>query len=120
VLALPLVGAIDAARAQRITESLLEGINRQHAKAVIIDVTGVPVLDSQTAHHLLQAIRAARLLGSHCILTGISADVARAMVSAGIQLTGVRTLTNLQAGIQYVMSGAWRESGRSRRIVQAR
>ncbi len=111
VLAMPLVGAIDAARAQRITENLLEGISRRQAKAVIIDVTGVPVVDVQTAHHLLQAIRAARLLGAHCILTGISADVARTMVTAGIRLAGVTTLTDLQAGIRYVMAGGWREAG---------
>jgi len=114
VLALPLVGAIDAARAQRITENLLQGINRHHAKAVIIDVTGVPVVDSSTAHHLLQAIRAAELLGAHCILTGISADVAQAMVSAGIKLTGVATLVDLQAGIRYAIAERWRDTGRPR------
>jgi anti-anti-sigma factor len=114
VLALPLVGAIDAARAQRITENLLQGINRHHAKAVIIDVTGVPIVDSSTAHHLLQAIRAAELLGAHCILTGISADVAQAMVSAGVKLTGVTTLVDLQAGMRYVMAERWRETARFR------
>lgn len=118
VLALPLVGAIDAARAQRITENLLQGINRHHAKAVIIDVTGVPVVDSSTAHHLLQAIRAAELLGAHCILTGISADVAQAMVSAGVKLTGVTTLVDLQAGMRYVMAERGRETGRLGRAMR--
>lgn len=117
-LALPLVGAVDAARAQRITDSLLEGINRYRAKAVIIDVTGVPVVDAETAQHLLQAIHAARLLGAHCILTGIGADVARAIVSTGIELAGVITLVNLQAGMRYVMSGAWREVGRPPRTAR--
>jgi len=118
VLAMPLVGAIDAARAQRITDSLLEGINRHHAKAIIMDVTGVPMVDTQTACHLLQTIRAARLLGAHCVLCGIGADVAQTMVQAGVQLRGVKTLTNLQAGIRYVMDEGWREAGRPRKVTQ--
>jgi GAF domain-containing protein/anti-anti-sigma regulatory factor len=119
VLAMPLVGAIDSARAQRITDSLLEGINRHHAKAIIMDVTGVPMVDTQTACHLLQTIRAARLLGAYCVLTGIGADVAQTMVQAGVQLTGVKTLTNLQAGIRYVMDEGWRVAGRPRKVAQS-
>lgn len=104
VLVLPLVGAIDSERATRIMEDLLEGIVKHQADVVIIDVTGVPVVDTQVAHHLLQAIRAAGLLGTRCLLTGISSDVAKTMVDLGVGLSSVTTLSNLQAGIQRALA----------------
>ena len=103
VLALPLVGGIDATRAKQITEELLTGIVKHQAEMVIIDITGVPVVDTQVANYILQTIKAASLLGAHCVLVGISAEVAQAMISLGVDLSAVTTLSNLQAGIQYAL-----------------
>ncbi len=104
VLVLPLVGAIDSERARRMTEGLLNGIRDHQAEQVIIDITGVPVVDTSIANHLLQAIKAARLLGANCLLVGINAEVAQTMVHLGIDLSGVITRANLQAGIEYVLA----------------
>ncbi|HIP97722.1 MAG TPA: GAF domain-containing protein, partial [Anaerolineae bacterium] len=103
VLALPLVGGIDATRAKQITEELLTGIVKHQAEMVIVDITGVPVVDTQVANYILQTIKAASLLGAHCVLVGISAEVAQAMISLGVNLSAVTTLSNLQAGIQYAL-----------------
>ncbi len=103
VLALPLVGAIDTERARRIMEELLIGITRYQAELVIIDITGVPVVDTAVANHLVQTIKAARLLGAESILVGISSEVAQTMVHLQIDLSGVVTRSNLQAGIEYAL-----------------
>ncbi|MBU0493264.1 MAG: STAS domain-containing protein [Chloroflexi bacterium] len=104
VLVLPLVGAIDSDRARHMTEDLLNGIKIHEAEQVIIDITGVPVVDTGVAHHLLQTIKAARLLGAHCLLVGIKSEVAQAIVHLGIDLSGVATQANLQAGIETVLA----------------
>ncbi len=103
VLVLPLVGAIDTERAKRIMEELLLGITRHQAELVIIDITGVPVVDTAVANHLIQTIKAARLLGARSILVGISGEVAQALVHLQIDLSGVVTRSNLQAGIEYAL-----------------
>jgi rsbT co-antagonist protein RsbR len=101
ILALPLVGTIDSYRATQIMETLLEGIAEQQADVVIIDITGVPLVDTGVGNHLLQAAQAAKLLGAQVILVGISTDVAQTMVQLGINLTQIITLASLQAGIDY-------------------
>jgi rsbT co-antagonist protein RsbR len=103
ILVLPLVGSIDSRRATEITERLLEGIATQQAEMVIIDITGVPVIDTSTANHLLMTTRAAALLGSKVILVGIGADIAQTMIHIGIELHGLITLANLQDGIAYAL-----------------
>lgn len=103
VLVLPLVGAIDTERSHRIMEDLLVGITRHQAEMVIIDITGVPVVDTAVANHLLQTIKAARLLGTRSILVGIRGEVAQALVHLQVDLTGVVTRSNLQAGIEYAL-----------------
>lgn len=103
VLVMPLVGAIDPARATRITEDLLTGITHHQAEIVIIDITGVPVVDTNVANHLLQTIKAAALLGAKCVVVGISSEVARSLINLGVDLSGVVTRSNLQTGIQYAM-----------------
>ena len=100
VLVVPLVGAIDAGRADRVMEDLLQGIVAHQASIVIIDVTGVPVVDTNVVHHLMQAVKAAGLLGARSVLVGISAKVALTMVQLGVDLSGVETRSNLQAGIE--------------------
>lgn len=104
LVAMPLVGAIDGARAQQVMETLLEGIARLQAEYAIIDITGVRMVDTQVADALLRVARAAQLLGAQVILTGISAEVAQSLVQLGAELRGIATLPNLQAGIAYVMS----------------
>ncbi|MGQ9627999.1 MAG: STAS domain-containing protein [Anaerolineae bacterium] len=103
ILILPLVGSIDTRRAGQIMESLLEGINHYQAETVIIDITGVPVVDTSVANHLLQAAQAARLLGAQVILVGISPEIAQTIVELGIDLSEVVTRRNLQQGIAYAM-----------------
>jgi anti-anti-sigma regulatory factor len=103
VLVLPLVGAIDAERAARMMEDLLQGIIVHQAEIVIIDVTGVPVVDTTVVNHLMQTVKAASLLGAHSVLVGISAEVALAMVQLGVDLTEIETRSNLQAGIEFAL-----------------
>jgi rsbT co-antagonist protein RsbR len=103
ILVVPLVGAVDTERARRIMEELLLGITRYQAEMVIIDITGVPVVDTAVANHLLQTVKAARLLGTRSILVGISSEVAQALVHLQIDLSGVITRSNLQAGIEYAL-----------------
>ena len=103
VLVLPLVGSIDTGRAQQIMETLLEAIGRHQAEVMIIDITGVPVVDTGVANHLLQVTRAAALLGAECVLVGISPDVAQTIVSLGVELSGIATRADLQAGIEHAL-----------------
>ncbi|HEU5011355.1 MAG TPA: STAS domain-containing protein [Roseiflexaceae bacterium] len=103
VLALPLVGAIDSYRASQVLETLLTGISEQQAEVVIIDITGVPVVDTGVAHHLLQSARAARLLGAQVVLVGIGPEIAQTLTQLGADLSGITTRANLQAGVQYAL-----------------
>jgi rsbT co-antagonist protein RsbR len=111
VLVVPLIGAIDTPRAQQIMEALLEGVTAQRAHTVIVDITGVRVVDAQVARGLSQAAVATRLLGAHIILTGLRAEVAQALVQSGSDLSkDVVTLSTLQAGIAHAL----RRTGRNR------
>jgi rsbT co-antagonist protein RsbR len=103
ILVLPLVGSLDSRRATEITERLLEAIAAHQAEIVILDITGVPVIDTSTANHLLMTTRAASLLGSQAILVGMGAEIAQTIVHIGIDLRGLVTLANLQAGIAYAL-----------------
>ncbi len=104
VLAVPLIGAIDAARASRIMESLLTGIVRNQAEIIILDITGVPVVDTAVAHHLVNTVKAASFLGARCVMVGISRETALSMVQLEVNLGDVVTRSNLQAGIEYALS----------------
>src|SRR5215213_10874750 len=103
ILVLPLVGAIDSRRASEITERLLEAIAAQQAEIVIIDITGVSLIDTSTANHLLMTTRAANLLGSRVVLVGVGAEIAQTIVHLGVELRGLTTLADLQAGIAYAL-----------------
>ena len=103
VLVLPLVGAIDSLRSQEITERLLEEIVRQQADMVIIDITGVSVVDTSVANHLIMTAQAVNLLGSRVIFTGISSTIAQTIIQLGVNLGDVVTLNNLQAGMLYAL-----------------
>ncbi len=100
LLVMPMVGGIDTHRARELTETMLHAIRDRRAHAVVIDVTGVPIVDSRVATHLLQAVEAGRLMGARVIVTGISAEIAMTMVSMGANLPGVPTAGDLQAGLE--------------------
>jgi rsbT co-antagonist protein RsbR len=102
---MPLIGAIDSQRIQQIMENLLTGVAQSHAKAVILDITGVPIVDTQVASALIRASQAVSLLGSQVILTGIRPEVAQTLVGLGVELRGIITRGTLQDGIAYVLRG---------------
>lgn len=99
VVLLPLLGVVDSGRSGEVMTDLLTHIARTKARFAILDLTGVEVVDSGTASHLLKLIRAMRLLGAEGIVTGLRPSVARTMISLGIDLKGVVTLTNLREGL---------------------
>ncbi|NJK81837.1 MAG: STAS domain-containing protein [Chloroflexaceae bacterium] len=99
ILIMPLVGAIDTYRAHQVMDTLLHGVDQHRARVVIIDITGVDVIDSQIAQAMLDAARAVRLLGARVIMTGISPIVAQSIVQLGITLHDITTYGSLQAGI---------------------
>lgn len=103
VLVLPLIGAIDAERAREMIARLLDEVSRNRAVVVIIDLTGVPVIDAGVARHLLQAAQASELLGSQVVFVGIRPDAAPALLSVEVNFSSLRTLANLQAGIAYAL-----------------
>ena len=103
VLAMPIVGVFDSARARQVLETLLEGIVRHAAEVVILDVTGVGVVDTQVANALVSATQAARLLGAEVGLTGLRPDVAATIVSLGIDLGGLVTRSTLEKGIRWAL-----------------
>lgn len=102
-LVLPLIGYIDAARSQQITEVLLSSVQRYQAKWMIIDMTGLSLIDEATAAHLINAIRGIALLGAYTILIGVSPDLARTIVELGINLKGVMTYSDLRSAIKFVL-----------------
>jgi len=104
VLVVPLVGRVDSSRAQALTEALLEAIAREQAEMVLLDITGVAVVDTSVANHLMQTARAARMLGSQVVLVGISAEVAQTLVQLGLDLGHLVTLSNLQSGLEYALA----------------
>lgn len=105
VVAMPLIGAIDTARAQQIMESLLYGVAEHKARVAIIDITGVKVVDTQVASALIRAAQAARMLGAEVVLTGISPEIAQTLVNIGAELTAMKTKATLQEGIHYALAG---------------
>jgi rsbT co-antagonist protein RsbR len=112
ILVMPLIGLVDSRRAQQIVETLLRGISGAGAKVAILDITGVPVVDTQVANALLQTARAVKLLGAEVVLTGIRPDVARMLVELGVELGSIITRATLQAGIAYSMGKANGKAGR--------
>jgi rsbT co-antagonist protein RsbR len=95
VLALPMIGTLDSARTQIVMESLLQRIVETGAEIAIIDITGVPTVDTLTAQHLLKTVTAARLMGAECIVSGIRPQIAQTIVHLGVDLEGVTTKATL-------------------------
>jgi rsbT co-antagonist protein RsbR len=95
VLALPMIGTLDSNRTQIVMESLLQRIVETGAEIAIIDITGVPTVDTLTAQHLLKTVTAARLMGAECIISGIRPQIAQTIVHLGVELSGVTTKSTL-------------------------
>ncbi len=103
ILVLPLVGAVDSARVRQIMESLLARIVETQSEIVILDITGVPMVDTAVANHLIKTVQAARMLGARSIVTGLSPKVAQTVVELGVELTGITTCANLRAGLEMAL-----------------
>ena len=97
---MPLVGRIDTERAKLIMENLLEGVVSHRAEVVLIDITGVPVVDTMVAHHIIQAAEAVRLVGARCMLVGIRPEIAQTIVTLGIDLNKFVTTSTLRKGME--------------------
>ena len=100
LLILPLIGLVDTARARQLTDELLGAIRANRAKAVVVDITGVPVVDSKVAQHLAQTVTACRLMGVAAIVTGVSGAVAQALVTLGVDIEAFNAVGDLQRGIE--------------------
>lgn len=113
IVIMPLIGSMDERRAQQLIETLLSGVQSSKARYAIVDITGVPVVDTQVANALIQAAQAVRLLGTRMIITGIRPEVAQTLVGLGVNLAEIVTHRTLQSGIAAVLGEAGL-SGRGR------
>jgi len=100
LLILPIIGIMDARRAQQLTEQLLHGIRAHRAKLVVIDITGVPEVDEAVANSLVNTVTASRLMGADVIITGLSSEIAQTLVTIGVDLSKMHTVGDLQGGIE--------------------
>lgn len=98
---LPIIGVLDSQRARQLTEQLLRGIRTNRAKVVVIDITGVPEIDSTVANHLVQTVEASRLMGASVVLTGMSSEIALTLVTIGVDLSKMNAVGDLQGGIEH-------------------
>jgi rsbT co-antagonist protein RsbR len=114
-LVLPVIGVVDTQRSAQMTERLLSEVATRRAKSVIVDLTGVEVLDTATADRFASLAKAVRLLGARCIVTGIQPAVAQTMVAMGVDLGSVETLRNLSHALERSMRRARETTGRAQR-----
>ncbi len=103
VVIMPLIGTLDSQRMQQVLETLLDGVARHQATTVILDITGVKLVDTQIANAFIRAAQAVKLLGARVMLTGINPDVAQTIVQLGIDMSGIVTFGSLQTGIAAVL-----------------
>lgn len=99
-LILPIIGVLDTFRARQLTGQLLLKIRETRAKVVVMDITGVPNVDSKVANHIVQTVEASRLLGATVIVTGVSPEISQTIVTLGIDLSRLKTMGDLQGGIE--------------------
>ncbi|MFD8307745.1 STAS domain-containing protein [Streptomyces sp. NPDC059690] len=104
VVAVPLIGTLDSARSQVVMETLLEAIVEQHARFAILDITGVPTVDSLVAQHLMKTVAAARLMGAECVVSGIRPAIAQTIVHLGLDLGTVITRAGLADALAYALN----------------
>lgn len=101
ILALPIIGTLDSARTQVVMESLLTEIVASGSSIAILDISGVPTVDSLVAQHLLKTVSATRLMGAECIISGIRPEIAQTIVHLGIDLSGIITKSSLASALSY-------------------
>ncbi len=101
ILALPIIGTLDSARTQIVMENLLESIVRTESYVAILDISGVPAVDSLTAQHLIKTVSATRLMGAECIISGIRPETAQTIVQLGIDLSGIVTKASLAGALKH-------------------
>lgn len=103
ILVMPMIGAIDTRRANQLIETALGGIEQHRARFIVVDITGVPIVDTHVAQALLQVAQSVQLLGARAVLTGIRPEVAQALVGLGVELRELVTYSTLQTGIAYAL-----------------
>lgn len=103
ILVLPILGVLDSRRAQDMTDVMLNKIQQTSADSIIIDITGVPTVDSSVANHLIKITKATRLMGCECILSGIGPEIAQTLVQLGISLDTIETSSNLKSAFQLAL-----------------
>ncbi|MER7110906.1 STAS domain-containing protein [Streptomyces sp. NPDC000229] len=103
ILAVPLIGTLDTTRTQVVMENLLEAIQRDEAQVAIIDITGVPTVDTAVAHHLMQTVNAVRLMGADCLISGIRPPIAQIIAELGIDLSTILTRATLADALATAM-----------------
>ena len=101
IVALPVIGTLDSVRTQVVMEVLLEEIVKREADVAILDITGVPMVDTATAQHLLRTIKAIGLMGAECIISGVRPQIAQTMVTLGVDLGTVQTRSTMAAALRY-------------------
>jgi len=100
LLILPIIGVLDSQRARQLTEQLLSAIQANRAKVVVIDITGVATIDLTVANHLVQTVKASRLMGAAAIVTGLSSNIAQTLVDLGVDVSMIRSVGDLQGGLE--------------------
>ncbi|QNF32249.1 STAS domain-containing protein [Adhaeribacter swui] len=104
ILALPIIGTLDSARTQVVMENLLEKIVETSSRIAILDISGVPAVDSLVAQHLIKTVSATRLMGAECIISGIRAEIAQTIVHLGIDLSNIYTKASLASALKLAFS----------------
>jgi rsbT co-antagonist protein RsbR len=100
LLILPIIGMVDSLRAKQLTENLLKAIRDNRARVALIDITGVPIVDSKVANHIMQTVEAAGLMGATVVITGISPEIAQTLVTIGVDVTRFNALGDLMRGME--------------------
>jgi rsbT co-antagonist protein RsbR len=101
IVALPIIGTLDSARTQKVMENLLNEIVATGSSIAILDISGVPTVDSLVAQHLIKTVRATRLMGADCVISGIKPEIAQTVVHLGIDLTNVETKSTLSSALRF-------------------
>ena len=104
ILALPIIGTLDSARTQTVMENLLQEIVESSSTIAILDISGVPAVDSLVAQHLIKTVAATRLMGAECIISGIRPEIAQTVVHLGIDLSNIVTKATLASALQYAFA----------------